>query len=118
VSKFTTIKRNWAKIYDGRRLVGKLRLLDLNEPGAYISHFNIKPEYRNEGNGTHLLTAAIEYAKLMGCTAISLHCSKSNIGALRFYKMHGFFICATTAKAQLSMETGIVEYNYLLARQI
>ena len=118
MTKHITIKSNWAKLYGGRRLLGKLRIFDLNEPAAYISHFNIKEEYRNKGNGQYLIETAIEYAKQRGCTAISLHCSISNISALRFYKRHNFFIAATTTKPRLSFETGLVENNYLMAKQI
>jgi ribosomal protein S18 acetylase RimI-like enzyme len=113
-----TISRNWAKLHQGRRLIGKLKIWDLSEPGAYISHFNVKEAYRSSGNGSCLLQAALEFAKNIGCTAVSLHCSKSNARAIAFYQRHGFFICTTTTKPRLSMETGIVEYNYLMARQI
>lgn len=109
---------SWVKCYDCRKLVGKLRIVDTDQPAAYISHFNVVAEYRRQFFGTYLLTAAIEYAQQVGCTAVALHCSISNVDALRLYKKHGFFIAGTTTKAQYSNETGIVERNYYLVKQI
>lgn len=116
MDKCIFFKKGIMKIYSRRKLLGRLYLLDLDQPASYISSFYIKEKYRNQGNGNFLIETAIELSKQKGCKACSLHCSISNEGALRFYKRHGFVITATTVKPQLSQETGIVERNYLLSK--
>lgn len=116
--KVIVARGKWVKLYSKRKLLGKLFMHDTDQPGCYISHFEIKPGCRNAGNGSYLLTSALEYAKAMNCTAASLHCSLSNAGAIRFYERHGFFIAATTTKARYSNETGLVERNYLMVKQL
>ena len=117
-NKTVYFKNGWLKLYTGRILTGKLFLHDLPEPASYISHFKIKPQFRSKGAGSYLLLSAIELSQQKGCSAISLHCAKSNEGALRFYKRNGFFIAATTVKASYSPETEQKENHYLMTRQI
>jgi ribosomal protein S18 acetylase RimI-like enzyme len=103
-------KGNMLKLYNNDTLIGKLTIVDTDQPGAWLSNFEINDKYRNAGNGSYLLNTAINAAKAAGCTAISLHCFCDNVDAIRFYFRHGFFIACST--------TNIKNKCYLMVKQI
>jgi ribosomal protein S18 acetylase RimI-like enzyme len=78
--------KGWLKMYVQGLVAGRLKILDMDQPACYVSHFNVKEVFRNQGYGQQLFQAAVDMCKQKGCTALSLHCSISNDGALRFYK--------------------------------
>ena len=47
-------------------------------------------EARRSGLGSRLLNAAEERIKAAGCTHVSLETAVDNLGAMRFYKKHGY----------------------------
>lgn len=109
-------KNGKGSLYIKKRTIGKMMLLDLDQPGAYISHLSISPKWRNKGLGGKFMKAACLHASFSGCTAISLHCAVSNVGAIRFYKGIGFFIAVTNTNGDWQ-DMGR-EAHYLLTKQL
>lgn len=52
----------------------------------------VSPEYRRQLIGTKLLLEAIKNLRGCGCQILMLEVRKSNLGAINFYKHHGFNI--------------------------
>lgn len=55
-----------------------------------IITIDVLPEARRSGLGSRLLDAAEEKLKEDGCTYVSLETAVDNLGAMRFYKKHGY----------------------------
>ncbi|MCJ7694516.1 MAG: GNAT family N-acetyltransferase [Anaerolineaceae bacterium] len=59
---------------------------------AYIFSFRIKPEYRNHGLGTFMLSVAESDLKARGFTTIRLNVARTNLQARRLYEKLGYKI--------------------------
>ncbi|MDD2853290.1 MAG: GNAT family N-acetyltransferase [Desulfuromonadaceae bacterium] len=62
----------------------------LGERVAILEDMIVDPDNRGGGEGSHLLTGAIELARKQGCLRITLLTDRANSGAIRFYERHGF----------------------------
>lgn len=80
---------------DGGRVIGMVNLLltiSTAEGGlaAWIEDMVVDPAFRSQGIGEQLLQYAIDEARALGCTRISLLTDATNEGAHRFYQRAGF----------------------------
>jgi GNAT superfamily N-acetyltransferase len=50
----------------------------------------VRPEFRGQGVGLALLSAAIEYAQQVGCLRLTLLTDVDNLSAQQFYQRAGF----------------------------
>jgi GNAT superfamily N-acetyltransferase len=57
---------------------------------AIVEDMVVRPENRNRGIGSMLLSAAIERAHAAGCSRITLLTDRANASAIRFYQRKGF----------------------------
>jgi GNAT superfamily N-acetyltransferase len=57
---------------------------------AEIESMHVDERYRNRGIGGVLLTAAVDWARSMGCYRVQLTSNKARTAAHRFYLRHGF----------------------------
>lgn len=57
---------------------------------AEIIDIAVDSEYQRQDIGSKLLFKAIDECMLYGCESITLEVRKSNLGAISFYKKHGF----------------------------
>jgi GNAT superfamily N-acetyltransferase len=79
----------------GGRIIGMVSLLFTistvcGGKVALLEDMIVHPEYRNDGYGSELLQAAIEFAGRKGCLRITLLTDRANDAAIRFYQRHGF----------------------------
>ena len=64
---------------------------ELEAQGSYyISGIAVYPDFQGRGIGTHLLQAAEEKARGLGCPSLSLIVFEANEGAFRLYDRTGF----------------------------
>ena len=57
---------------------------------AWLEDMVVHPEHRNQGVGERLIQHALQNAKTLGCTRITLLTDGINTGAMRFYERAGF----------------------------
>jgi [ribosomal protein S18]-alanine N-acetyltransferase len=55
-----------------------------------IITIDVAPEQRRSGLGSRLLSEAEQKLKEVGCSYVSLETAVDNLGALHFYKKHGY----------------------------
>lgn len=72
-----------------RKELKDFELINIENPGLYISDLIIDPEYRGKGIGKALLKKAEEYAKSLGLSHLRLGVVAKN-PARKFYKKEGF----------------------------
>lgn len=82
---------------EGARAIGMVNLLysvstALGAKVAMLEDMVIDPQRRGAGNGSRLLSAAIEFARANGCERITLLTDHDNRDAQRFYQRHGFTV--------------------------
>lgn len=80
---------------DGARAIGMVNLLytistALGGKVAMLEDMVVHPDWRGAGNGSRLLSTAIEFARAQGCGRITLLTDGDNREAQRFYRRHGF----------------------------
>ena len=102
------LKSGWLRLYLGDTMIGKLRIRDLDQIGAFIEELNVKPKYQNQGHGKFLYDEAVRLAIEADCKTISLYCACINTDAIRFYEREGMFIVYATGK----------KVYYLMTKQI
>jgi len=61
---------------------------------AYLFAFRIRPEYRNQGIGSKMLSHVENDLIARGYTYLTLNVAKTNNGAIRLYQRKGFKIVA------------------------
>lgn len=110
VLKNGTTQLNYISQYDGK-IVGRLKMFDLEEPACYIVYLHVNKSIRTSGVGSRLLLEAIKQAKEQGCTAVSLFVKVDNEIAISFYKKRGFFISMRKKNVRK-------EWYWLMSRQI
>ncbi|OGN98784.1 MAG: hypothetical protein A2Z71_00415 [Chloroflexi bacterium RBG_13_50_21] len=76
---FVSLKRNIPELADG--LVR-----------AYVYGFRVKPEYRNHGIGTQIMTTIEDDLKKRGFQQITLNVGQNNQNARRFYERLGYIV--------------------------
>lgn len=76
--------------------VGKIIIIDEEEPAPYIIKLEIKEKYRNKGFGKILMKHVFEIYRFK--ESISLYVALNNIDAIRFYRSLGFFIALTNKR--------------------
>jgi len=59
---------------------------------AIFEDMAVRPEARNSGAGSLLLSTAIDLARAEGCLRITLLTDRTNTSAIRFYLRHGFLL--------------------------
>jgi len=64
----------------------------------------VRPEYRGQGVGLALLSAAIEYAQQVGCLRLTLLTDVDNLSAQQFYQRAGFTL-SSMVPMRLSLKT-------------
>jgi [ribosomal protein S18]-alanine N-acetyltransferase len=57
---------------------------------GYIITLDVAPERRRQGLARHMMEQVEEEARAAGCSAMALHVSLKNEGALRFYEREGY----------------------------
>jgi len=57
---------------------------------AEIFNLAVAPQYRRQGHGTALVTAALEGMRSRGIQSVFLEVRESNLGAIAFYEDLGF----------------------------
>jgi GNAT superfamily N-acetyltransferase len=80
---------------DGQAVVGMASLLFLPSTAlggrvALLEDMIVRPEYRGAGAGSHLIQAAIDFARSAGCLRVTLLTDQDNVSAQRFYARLGF----------------------------
>jgi ribosomal protein S18 acetylase RimI-like enzyme len=88
----------WIVDLDGVGLIGQVFIQLLSHrpeladgsSKAYLYGFRVKPEYRNQGIGTHLLHYIEDDLVQRGFRTISLNVSQENSGARRLYESSGY----------------------------
>lgn len=60
------------------------------ERRAYVFSFRVKPDFRNQGIGTHLMAFVQADLRDRGYKFITLNVAKDNLDALRLYKRLGY----------------------------
>jgi ribosomal-protein-alanine N-acetyltransferase len=68
----------------------RLRSRRAQNPIGRIITIDILPQSRRSGLGTRLLNAAEERLREAGCSYVSLETAVDNLGAMHFYKKHGY----------------------------
>jgi ribosomal-protein-alanine acetyltransferase len=58
----------------------------------HVANLAVAPEARRLGVGSTLLAAAVEHGREKGARSCYLEVRESNVGALAFYRRHGFII--------------------------
>jgi GNAT superfamily N-acetyltransferase len=66
-------------------------------PVCWLEDMVVRPDCRDAGVGSRLLSHAIEYARGHGFSRITLLTDRVNAGAIRFYERHGFRLSEMTA---------------------
>lgn len=82
----------------GQEYVGEISLVfDMNDPDytirnqrVYVSRLIVKREYRRKGIGKALVAFAVEAARNMGCSELSIGVDLDNYSALKLYVEAGF----------------------------
>ncbi len=82
----------------GLKTLGRIQILDFNEPGCFINYFYIKPKYQNIGIGSKVLQDIFQECRDLGLEGISLFVDVNNERAIKLYKRLGFVIGFTTKK--------------------
>jgi ribosomal protein S18 acetylase RimI-like enzyme len=81
---------------EGPRVIGYLALshrpqIRLGHRAANIDELAVEESRRGDGIGTALLSAALDYARSIGCKRVELHSRRSRESYQRgFYAAHGF----------------------------
>jgi GNAT superfamily N-acetyltransferase len=80
---------------EGAHVLGMVSLLftvSTAEGGrsAWLEDLVVHPEHRKRGVGERLIQHALQNAKTLGCTRITLLTDGINTGAMRFYERAGF----------------------------
>jgi GNAT superfamily N-acetyltransferase len=70
---------------------------------AYLSYAFIRPEYRAQGIGTHLLKQAEDWCRARGARRIELDVFIENALGMRFWSHAGFRPHSTTMRKQLEV---------------
>lgn len=81
---------------------------------AHINNLAVRPELRGRGLGARLLEAAIDEARMLGATILTLEVRQSNVPAQRLYERAGFH----QASVRKSYYTQPVEDGLVLMRKI
>jgi ribosomal-protein-alanine N-acetyltransferase len=66
-----------------------------NRMSGHIVTIDVSPNERRSGVGSLLLEAAEERLRSGGCRAVALETAVDNVGALSFYKRHGYSVTRT-----------------------
>lgn len=79
----------------GSRVVGMVSILltvSTAEGGlsAWLEDMVVHPDCRNGGVGEQLINHALDQARTLGCTRVTLLTDGVNTGAMRFYERAGF----------------------------
>jgi len=88
----------------GRRAREPLPILgfivaEANKRGlGHIITIDVPSAARRLGVGSSLLAAVEERARAAGCRSVYLETAVDNLGALAFYKRHGFFVVKTVPR--------------------
>jgi ribosomal-protein-alanine N-acetyltransferase len=62
---------------------------------GHIITIDVRAEARRHGVGSVLLKSAEDQLRTFGCVAVRLETAVDNIGALSFYKRHGYHVIKT-----------------------
>jgi GNAT superfamily N-acetyltransferase len=82
---------------EGKTIIGMVSLLFTVSTAcggrvALLEDMIMHPQSRNDGHGSKLLQAAIEFARREGCLRITLLTDRANDSAIRFYQRQGFIL--------------------------
>lgn len=80
---------------DGRPICGFIIAHRRRGGYGHILTIDVDPALRQQGIGTRLLLAAHERLALEGCHTIFLETAVNNLGAIAFYKRHGYTVVRT-----------------------
>lgn len=61
---------------------------------AYLFSFRLKPEYRGQGLGSHMLNFVENYLLQLGYDSVRLNVARLNVLARRMYEKHGYRVIA------------------------
>jgi GNAT superfamily N-acetyltransferase len=79
-------------IYNRMKTVGTIRVRKATDEVAYISRFAVVPNWQQDGAGSALMDAAVDWCKENGCRAVALHTAVKMIKLARFYHGCGFYV--------------------------
>jgi ribosomal protein S18 acetylase RimI-like enzyme len=74
---FVSLRRNHPDLAEGERR-------------AYIYGFRVKPKFRNQGVGTHIMQTIEDDLSKRGFQRVTLNVGKDNLAARRFYERLGY----------------------------
>lgn len=83
-------------VNDKNKLIGAIRIKGLTKDLAYIYRFGVRPEIKNVGVGSNLLTAACDFCAENGYKAVALHTNTRFYTLARYYYGKRFFVHSTT----------------------
>lgn len=79
-------------VYNRLKTVGTIRVRKATDGVAYISRFAVVPGWQQDGSGSALMNAAIDWCREQGCRAVALHMAVKMIKLARFYHGCGFYV--------------------------
>jgi GNAT superfamily N-acetyltransferase len=82
----------YVAVYNRLKTVGTIRVRKATDEVCYISRFAVVPGWQEEGAGSALMDAAVEWCRAEGCRAVALHTAVKMLKIARFYYGCGFYI--------------------------
>lgn len=86
--------------FNNEKQVGRVKVIDLTEPAAYIPCLNIRKNHRRKGYGYAIMKQIESLCLKNDCGVMSLYVSCTNEPAIALYKSLGFFIALRTNKKE------------------
>jgi GNAT superfamily N-acetyltransferase len=87
----------YVAVYNRMKTIGTIRVRKATGDVAYISRFAVVPNWQEDGAGTALMDAAVEWAREQGCRAVALHTAVKMLKIARFYYGCGFYVHSVEA---------------------
>lgn len=87
----------YVAVYNRMKTVGTIRVRKVTDEVCYISRFAVVPNWQEDGAGTALMDAAVEWCRAQGCRAVALHTAVKMLKIARFYYGCGFYVHSVEA---------------------
>jgi GNAT superfamily N-acetyltransferase len=87
----------YVAVYNRMKTVGTIRVRKATNDVAYISRFAVMPGWQEDGAGSSLMDAAVEWCRAESCRAVALHTAVKMLKIARFYYGCGFYIHSVVA---------------------
>ncbi len=73
----------------------------------YVNNLAVSPDHRGHGLGERLLEHVRDKARVAGHRCVELDVTQSNVGAIRFYRRHGFHVVGESGSEALARRHGL-----------